>query len=167
MQLSLDNNITIEKWSFAFKEKTKLKKKRKLSNCFAIISSRDFFLSWLRCNFQAFTPTQQMYHDKWHSPGALFGNSCVPKHKVKDTCTSEDGQRRPPLKPFLPVTYTSEHQDGCAPHGLCVLSKGVSGSWAHALLRWGSLSTVSPGSGGFDLQNALKVCQGDLDKFVW
>jgi len=26
MQLSLDNNITIEKWSFAFKEKTKLKK---------------------------------------------------------------------------------------------------------------------------------------------
>lgn len=151
MQLSLDNNITIEKWSFAFKEKTKLKKRE--NPPIALLSSPQEISSWA--------------DDKWHSPGALFGNSCVPKRKVKDPCTSEDGHRRPPLKPFLLVTYTSENPDGCAPHGLCVLSKGIPGSWAHALLRWGSLSTVSPSSGDFDLQNALKVCQGDLDKFVW
>lgn len=45
MQLSLDKNITIEKWSFTFKEKTKCKKEKKTSYCFAIVSSRGFFLS--------------------------------------------------------------------------------------------------------------------------
>lgn len=134
----------------------------KPSNCFAIFSSREFFLSWLRCNFQAFIPTQQMYHDKWHSLGTFFRDLCVPKRKVKDTCTSEDSQRRPPLKSFLPVTYTSEHLEGCVPHGLRVLSKGIPGSRARALQSWGSFSMSSPGSGGFDLQNALKVCQGGL-----
>lgn len=102
----------------------------KPSNCFAIFSSREFFLSWLRCNFQAFIPTQQMYHDKWHSLGTFFRDLCLPKRKVKDTCTSEDSQRRPPLKSFLPVTYTSEHLEGCVPHGLRVLSKGIPGSRA-------------------------------------